>query len=114
MNEFLNNFGGMLSNNIWLALIMSFVAGIISSFSPCVLSTIPLVVGYVGGYAGKNKKLAFKYSLIFCVGIVITYIHYLWRPFSNTRKTYDRNGKMVVYSSWGNYAYSCTSITRCN
>ena len=73
MNEFLSNFGGMLSNNIWLALIMSFVAGIISSFSPCVLSTIPLVVGYVGGYAGKDKKLAFKYSLIFCVGIVITF-----------------------------------------
>jgi cytochrome c-type biogenesis protein len=48
MNEFLNNFGGLLSNNIWLALIMSFVAGVISSFSPCVLSTIPLVVGYVG------------------------------------------------------------------
>jgi cytochrome c-type biogenesis protein len=73
MNEFLNNFGGLLSNNIWLALIMSFVAGIISSFSPCVLSTIPLVVGYVGGYAGKDKKLAFKYSFIFCVGIVITF-----------------------------------------
>ena len=73
MNEFVNNFGGVLSNNIWLALIMSFVAGIISSFSPCVLSTIPLVVGYVGGYAGKDKKLAFKYSIIFCVGIVITF-----------------------------------------
>jgi len=73
MNELLNNFGGMLSNNIWLALTISFIAGIISSFSPCVLSTIPLVVGYVGGYAGKDKKLAFKYSLIFCVGIVITF-----------------------------------------
>jgi len=73
MNEFLNNFGGILVSNIWLALIMSFIAGIISSFSPCVLSTIPLVVGYVGGYAGKDKKLAFKYSLIFCVGIVITF-----------------------------------------
>lgn len=73
MNEFLNNFGGMLVSNVWLALIVSFVAGIISSFSPCILSTIPLVVGYVGGYAGKDKKLAFKYSLIFCVGIVIAF-----------------------------------------
>lgn len=73
MIEFLNNFGSILSNNIWLALIMSFVAGIISSFSPCVLSTIPLVIGYVGGYANKDKKLAFKYSLIFCVGLVITF-----------------------------------------
>lgn len=73
MSELLNNFGSILSNNIWFALIMSFVAGIISSFSPCVLSTIPLVIGYVGGYANKDKKLAFKYSLIFCVGLVITF-----------------------------------------
>lgn len=73
MNEIFNNFGIILSNNVCVALIMSFGAGIISSFSPCVLSTIPLVIGYVGGYANKDKKLAFKYSLIFCVGIVITF-----------------------------------------
>ena len=73
MEQILNNFASVLSNNIWLALVMSIVAGIISSFSPCVLSTIPLVVGYVGGYAGKDKKLAFKYSLFFCIGLVITF-----------------------------------------
>lgn len=73
MNVFLNNFSNLLLNNIWLALIVSFVAGIISSFSPCVLSTIPLVVGYVGGYAQKDKKLAFKYSFLFCIGLVFTF-----------------------------------------
>lgn len=73
MNEFLNNFGNILSNNIWLALIMSLIAGIISSFSPCIISTIPLVIGYVGGYAQKDKKIAFKYSVIFSIGVVITF-----------------------------------------
>lgn len=73
MNDFINNFGSLLSNNIWLALIMSFVAGIISSFSPCVLSTIPLVIGYVGGYAQNDKRLALKYSIIFCIGLVGTF-----------------------------------------
>lgn len=73
MNELLNNFSSLLSGNIWLALIMAFVAGVISSFSPCVLSSIPLVIGYVGGYAKKDKNLAFKYSLIFCIGLVITF-----------------------------------------
>lgn len=73
MNEFLNNFANLLSSNIWIALVMALVAGIISSFSPCVLSTIPLVIGYVGGYAKKDKNLAFKYSLIFCMGLVITF-----------------------------------------
>lgn len=73
MGELLNNFGNIISNNIWLALFMALVAGVVSSFSPCVLSTIPLVIGYVGGYANKDKKLALKYSLIFCLGLVITF-----------------------------------------
>ena len=74
MNNLINNFSAFLSNNIWLALLTAFLAGIVSSFSPCVLSAIPLIVGYVGGYGGKNKKLAYKYSLIFCLGIVITFV----------------------------------------
>lgn len=73
MNNLIYNFSSFLSNNIWLALFTAFIAGIVSSFSPCVLSTIPLIVGYVGGYARKDKKLAYKYSLIFCFGIIVTF-----------------------------------------
>jgi len=73
MGEIINNFANLLSNNLSIALIVSFAAGVISSFSPCVLSSIPLVVGYIGGYSGKDKKLAFKYSVFFCIGLVITF-----------------------------------------
>jgi len=73
MGNLMHNFSAFLSNNIWLAVMTAFVAGIVSSFSPCVLSTIPLIVGYVGGYARKDQKLAYKYSFIFCLGIVITF-----------------------------------------
>jgi cytochrome c biogenesis protein CcdA len=73
MDSLIQNFSTFLSNNIWLALITAFLAGIVSSFSPCVLSTIPLIVGYVGGYAGKDKRLAYRYSLIFCLGIIVTF-----------------------------------------
>ena len=73
MGNLMHNFSAFLSNNIWLAVITAFAAGIVSSFSPCVLSTIPLIVGYVGGYARKDQKLAYKYSFIFCLGIVITF-----------------------------------------
>jgi len=38
-----------------------FLAGVISSASPCVLATIPLVVGFVGGYSDGNRKKAFLY-----------------------------------------------------
>jgi len=73
MENLIHNFSNFLSNNIWLALITAFLAGVVSSFSPCVLSTIPLIIGYVGGYARKDKKLAYKYSLIFCLGIIVTF-----------------------------------------
>lgn len=73
MESLIHNFSIFLSNNVWFALITAFLAGIVSSFSPCVLSTIPLIVGYVGGYAKKDKKLAYWYSLIFCLGIIITF-----------------------------------------
>ena len=73
MENLIHNFSTFLSNNIWLALITAFLAGVVSSFSPCVLSTIPLIIGYVGGYARKDKKLAYRYSLIFCLGIIVTF-----------------------------------------
>lgn len=73
MENILLNFGQVLSQNIWLAFVMALIAGIISSFSPCVLSAIPLVIGYVGGYAGNDKKRAFKYSLFFCIGLALTF-----------------------------------------
>lgn len=73
MESLLNNFTVFLSNNIWLALIAAFAAGIVSSFSPCILTSLPLLIGYVGGYAGKDKKTALKYSIIFSLGITATF-----------------------------------------
>jgi cytochrome c biogenesis protein CcdA len=50
-----------------------FLAGAISSASPCVLTTIPLVVGFVGGYADGDRKRAFLYSLSFILGLSLTF-----------------------------------------
>lgn len=47
-------------------------AGVLTSFTPCSLSSIPLVIGYVGGYT-DNKKKAFFYSLMFCVGMTVAF-----------------------------------------
>lgn len=73
MDTLLSNFNQILNQNIWIAFIIAFIAGLISSFSPCVLSAIPLIIGYVSGCAGNDKKKAFKYSLLFCIGLVITF-----------------------------------------
>lgn len=73
MSELLNNFSNLISNNVYIALAVSFLAGIVSSFSPCILSTLPLVIGYVGEAGAKDKKTAFKYSLFFSIGVVVTF-----------------------------------------
>jgi len=50
-----------------------FLAGVLSSASPCVLATIPLVVGFVGGYADGDRWRAFRYSLAFILGLSLTF-----------------------------------------
>ena len=50
-----------------------FLAGVLSSASPCVLTTIPLVVGFVGGYAEGDRRKAFRYSLAFVIGMALTF-----------------------------------------
>ena len=72
INEWLQSFSEILSQNLWIGLLISSLAGLLTSFTPCALSSVPLVIGYVGGYT-SNKKKAFFYSLIFCVGQTITF-----------------------------------------
>jgi len=50
-----------------------FLAGVISSASPCVLATVPLVVGFVGGYSDGDRTKAFRYSLAFVLGLSLTF-----------------------------------------
>ncbi|GFO68771.1 cytochrome C biogenesis protein CcdA [Geomonas limicola] len=50
-----------------------FLAGVLSSASPCVLATIPLVVGYVGGYSDGDRWKAFRYSVAFILGLSLTF-----------------------------------------
>lgn len=52
---------------------LTFLAGVVSSASPCALATVPLVVGYVGGHAGDSKPRAFFYSLAFVLGLATTF-----------------------------------------
>lgn len=56
-----------------MAFIAVFVGGLISASSPCVLAAIPLIIGYVGGYSEGNRKRAALFSLIFILGLSITF-----------------------------------------
>ncbi len=70
---FLDNIEQIVAAYPLLAFGAVFLAGIISSASPCVLTTIPLVVGFVGGYADGDRWKAFRYSLAFITGLSLTF-----------------------------------------
>lgn len=52
--------------SILILLSVSFLGGLISSISPCSLSMLPLIIGYVGGY-GEQKPLKTLVQMIFFV-----------------------------------------------
>lgn len=74
IDAWLNQIAEAISGNMWLAPILALVAGVLTSFTPCSLSSVPLIVGYVGGVGAKNTKRAFAYSAVFSLGTAITFI----------------------------------------
>ncbi|NQT04519.1 MAG: cytochrome c biogenesis protein CcdA [Dehalococcoidia bacterium] len=73
MENLLAAIGELIQNQSWIAFPACFLGGIISSASPCVLAMIPLVMGYVGGYAEGSQKKAVQYSIVFTLGLTITF-----------------------------------------
>lgn len=74
IDVWLNQIAEVISNNVWLAPLLAFLAGVLTSFTPCSLSSVPLVIGYVGGIGEKNTKKAFGYSAIFSAGTAMTFV----------------------------------------
>ncbi|NLL18864.1 MAG: cytochrome c biogenesis protein CcdA [Clostridia bacterium] len=62
-----------LSGSLFIALPLIFVAGVITSFSPCILSMIPVLVGYVGGYSNTSRLKSFSMSFLFVLGLGVTF-----------------------------------------
>ena len=73
MNEILELMSEIIKNNFWIAPIVSLLAGILTSFTPCSLSSVPLIIGCVGGTGTNNTKKAFKLSVVFAIGMAITF-----------------------------------------
>jgi cytochrome c-type biogenesis protein len=56
-----------------LAFFLLFLAGILTSFSPCIFSMMPIIVGYIGGYGGNSRSRGFLLSSMFVLGLGITF-----------------------------------------
>lgn len=71
----LDNLLATLSESVqnagWLSPLIALAAGVITSITPCALSQIPLVLGYVGKEASPGK--AFRLSLVYAAGTAVTF-----------------------------------------
>ncbi|MEJ5363115.1 MAG: cytochrome c biogenesis protein CcdA [Spirochaetota bacterium] len=62
-----------LYGTVWIAIVASFVWGVLSIvLSPCHLTSIPLIIGYIDDQGIRTTARAFVVSLLFSLGILIT------------------------------------------
>ena len=59
-------------SSIYVMFLASFIGGLIASISPCSLSMLPLIVGYVGGY-GEDKPAKTFVQMIFLYSVQVLY-----------------------------------------
>lgn len=72
MDALLDRTTMLIGENLWLAPLLSLFAGVLSSLAPCSLSSVPLVVFYVGAGDGGVKR-NFLYSAAFALGMAVTF-----------------------------------------
>ncbi len=73
VNQWLEWFSSSIITNSWLAPALALLAGVLTSFTPCALTSVPLVIGYVGGTAQRNVRKAFVLSATFSAGMAVTF-----------------------------------------
>ncbi|MDZ8239508.1 MAG: cytochrome c biogenesis protein CcdA [Nostoc sp. ChiQUE01a] len=49
-----------------------FVAGLLTSLTPCMLSMLPITIGYIGGYEAKSRLQGIAQSTWFALGLATT------------------------------------------
>ncbi len=73
-DNMLTQIAEIIGSNMRFAPILALVAGVLTSFTPCSLSSVPLIIGYVGGVGEKNTKKAFALSAVFSFGTALTFV----------------------------------------
>jgi len=64
----------MLQPTSLLGYLLVFLGGLITSIGPCNVATIPLIIGYIGGSHDLPRKRAFGISLVFAIGLAVTFM----------------------------------------
>lgn len=70
----LANVERLITTQPLLAVPVVFLGGLVTALNPCVLASIPLAIGFVGGYAkGRSKSYALLLALFLFLGIAAAF-----------------------------------------
>lgn len=72
MTEIVNALTRLMTDNLWAAPVLSLAAGIVTSFTPCSLASVPMLLACVGAVEADRKK-AFRLSLSMAGGMAVTF-----------------------------------------
>lgn len=61
-----------LTHLTWVSMFIIFAAGLLTSLTPCMLSMLPITIGYIGGYEAENRLQAAIQSTWFALGLATT------------------------------------------
>ena len=73
INELLESLSTLITQRMWLAPLLALFTGVLTSFTPCSLSSVPLVISCVGGTKSDDTRKAFKLSIVFAIGTASTF-----------------------------------------
>jgi cytochrome c-type biogenesis protein len=73
MEELLSQLNASLQGSPLLALPAAFLAGVLTSFTPCVYPLIPITVGIIGAKSSQTRKRGFMLSLTYVLGLSLVY-----------------------------------------
>ncbi len=73
MTGILNTLAELIKDHVWIAPLLALTAGVLTSFTPCSLSSVPVAVAYIGSSAGGNRGKALRFSLTMALGMALTF-----------------------------------------
>lgn len=63
-----------LQNNVFLAFVFVFFAGVLTSFTPCIFPMLPITISILGYHANRGNRFHnFSRALFYVLGIALTY-----------------------------------------
>jgi len=71
----MENLAGLFANgqNLLYLYLISFLGGLVASVSPCSLSMLPLIIGYVGGFTEQKPAKIFLQMIMFVIGTALIF-----------------------------------------